>query len=78
MDHPFGIQYENISYLLNPINSRISNVKSLLCERDRCRGKSRTEDSRSSASGLARLVPTQQRSRERFEKILSMRGRADG
>ena len=42
------------------------------------RGKAGQKTADAGAPALARLVPTQQRSRERFEKILVRRGRADG
>ena len=70
MGKSFQRQHENISYLLNAINSRISVVKSFLAE-ERMAGKKAGQKSvKAAAAGLARLVPTQQRSRERFEKIL--------
>src|ERR1700730_15927994 len=66
---PF-IKYESISYLINAIDSRIKFVKAFLREGGMAAKKTKQSEPQAGASGLARLVPTQQRSRESVDRIL--------
>ena len=78
MEYPFGLKYEDISYLLNAINSRISFVKSLLCERTDGEGKSRTEDGGSGSAGAGAPRPDPAAQPRAVRAHPRLRGGADG